>query len=221
MARTRDSACSVGVPPISVVEIDGLPYITVDWLEKRIYRDDARAKRWRQDARRVAKRTDPDAVALHASYLWHSLAMSHRVEKWRRCLALTQAAIVQRQQKTRVEFGLLVQDRRIAAGMERSELASLAGIDRKTILNIERATFPPSLRVLQSVVAVRELYLTWADVNPVLLEENPADGRKHRKAQKKTKKAKRAMRKKKEARSMTSHSGKFVSSGKQRDAVVR
>lgn len=218
MARTRDSACAVGVPPISVVEIDGLPYITVDWLEKRLYRDDARAKRWRQDARRVAKRTDPDGVSLHASYMWHSLAMSHRVEKWRRCLALTQAAIVQRQQNTRVEFGLLVQDRRIAAGMERSDLASRAGVDRKTILNVERATFPPSLRVLQSVVAVPELYLTLADVNPVLLEKNPADGRKHRTAQKKTKKAKR---KKKEARSMTSHSGTFAPSGKQRDSAVQ
>lgn len=163
-----------------VVEIDGLPYIPADWLEVRIYRDDARAKRWRQEAQRMAKRTDPEGIATHTAYLWHSLQATYRVGRWRRCLAVTQSAIVNRQQNTRVEFGLLVRDRRLAAGMNLRDLATRAGVDHKTILNIETASFPPSLRVLQSVIAVRELFLTWADVSPVLLEKNAADGRKCR-----------------------------------------
>lgn len=163
-----------------IVEIDGLPYIDADWLAERIYRDDSRAQRWRQDAQRMAKRTDRDGIALHEAYLWQSLAMTYRVEKWRRCLALTQAALMQRQRNARVEFGLLVRDRRLTAGMTLRDLASRAGVDHKTILNIETASFPPSRRVLQSIVAVRELFLTWFDVSPVLLEKNPADGRKRR-----------------------------------------
>lgn len=188
MARPHGDVRERGVSAMLIVELDGVPYIDADWLAERIYRDDARSKRWRQEAQRVAKRTDPDGTATHAAYLWHSLAMSSRVEKWRRCLAQTQAAIVTRQCTARVEFGLLVQGRRLAAGMERPELAERAGLDRKTILNIETASFAPSVRAMRAIVAVRELYLTWADVSPVLLEANPADGRKHRMAKRKTKK---------------------------------
>ena len=139
----------------------------------------------------MAKRTDPEGISLRAAYLWHSLEMTYRVEKWKQCLTVTQSAIVARQHKMRVEFGLLVTDRRMAAGMERPELAERAGLDRKTVLNIEKASFAPSVRALQSVVSVRELYLTWADVSPVLLEERPADGRKHRKPRKKKTKRRR------------------------------
>lgn len=64
---------------------------------------------------------------------------------------------------------MLVQDRRAAAGMERPELAERTGLDRKTILNIEKASFAPSVRAMRAIVAVSELYLTWADVSPVLL----------------------------------------------------
>lgn len=184
MARARGSARALGVPDMAIVEIEGAPYIAADWLAERIYRDDARAKRWRQEAQRMAKRTDPDGIALRAAYLWHSLQMTYRVEKWRRCLAVTESAIADRQRTTRVEFGLLVRDRRLAAGMNLRDLAALAGVDHKTILNVESANFPPSLRVLQSVIAVRELYLTWADVGPVLLEKNAVDGRKNRKPRK-------------------------------------
>lgn len=168
------------VPDMLVVEIDGLPYIAADWLEARIYRDSVRAKRWAQEARRMAKRADSDGIATHAAYLWHALQASYRVEKWRRCLALTQSAIVERQRSVRVAFGLLVRDRRLAAGMNLRELGRVADVDDKTIANVETASFPPSPRVLRAIVAVRELYLTWSDVSPVLLEENPADGRKHR-----------------------------------------
>jgi len=180
MARARGSARVGGFHTMAIVEIDGLPYISADWLDARIYRDDARAKRWRQEAQRMAKRTDPDGVATHTAYLWHSLQAAYRVERWRRCLAVTQSAIVNRQRNTRVDFGLLVRDRRLAAGMNLRDLATRAGVDHKTILNVETASFPPSLRVLQSIVAVRELFLTWADVSPVLLEKNAADGRKQR-----------------------------------------
>ena len=44
MARARGDSCAV--PDMAIIEIDGAPYIAADWLEKRIYRDDARAKRW-------------------------------------------------------------------------------------------------------------------------------------------------------------------------------
>lgn len=192
MARARSSTCVAGVPDMAIVEIDGLPYVDAEWLELRIYRDKARADRWRQDAQRMAKRIDRDGMAIYAAYLWHSLAMSYRLEKWRRCLACTQAAIVGRQQSRRVEFGLLVQDRRIAAGMERPELAERSGLDRKTILNIEKASFAPSVRALQAIVAVPELFLTWADVSPVLLEANPADGRKHRRVRRRRRRRARA-----------------------------
>ena len=190
MAKPRGDARTIGVSDMLIVEIDGAPYIDADWLAERIYRDDARSKRWRQEARRVARRTDSDGIATHAAYLWHSLAMSYRVEKWRRCLSHTQAALVNRQRTARVDFGLLVQDRRLAAGMERSELAERAGLNRKTILNIETASFAPSVRAMRAIVTVRELYLTWADVSPTLLESNPADGRKHRTVRRKTKKRK-------------------------------
>lgn len=193
MARALGRARVGGVPTMPIVEIDGLPYISADWLEARIYRDDARAKRWRQEAQRMAKRTDPDGIATHSAYLWHSLQATYRVEKWRRCLALTLSAIVNRQRNTRVEFGLIVRDRRLAAGMNLRDLATRAGVDHKTILNVEAASFPPSLRVLQSIVAVRELYLTWADVSPVLLEKNAAAGRKLRQ-QRRTAAKKRSLR---------------------------
>lgn len=191
MARPRSDARPGRVSDMPIVEIDGAPYIDADWLAERIYRDDARSKRWQQEARRMANRTDPDGIATHAAYLWHSLAMCYRVEKWRRCLAHTQAALVNRQRTARVEFGLLVQDRRLAAGMERPELAERAGLDRKTVLNIEKASFAPSVRAMLAIVGVSELYLTWADVSPALLEANPADGRKHRRARQKTKKRKK------------------------------
>lgn len=165
---------------MSVVEIDGLPYVADDWLESRIYRDCVRAKRWLQEARRMERRTDADGLATRAAYLWHALQATYRAEKWHENLMATQAAIVERQRRVRVAFGQLVRYRRLAAGMNLRELGRVAGVDDKTIANIENASFPPSRRVLQSVVAVNELSLTWAEVSPVLLEVNPADGRKNR-----------------------------------------
>lgn len=185
MAKTRSKPRPFGVPEMVIVEIDGSPYVDAEWLERRIYRDHSRVQRWQQEARRVVRRADPDGLTLHAAYLWHALQATYRVERWRRCLALTQAAIANRQRNTRVEFGELVRDRRLAAGMNLRDLAARAGVDHKTILNIETASFLPSRRSLERVIAVRELFLTWADVSPVLLEENPADGRKHRRAKKK------------------------------------
>ncbi len=178
MARASGSVA--GVPALAVVEIDGAPYVDADWLALRLYRDQSRMQRWQQEARRVERRTDPDGIALCAAYRWQALAMSYRILKWQRCLALTQTAVATYQRAARIELGLLVQDRRIAAGMKRPELAQRAGLDRKSIWNLECGSFQPSVRILQSIVAVPELSLTWADVNPVLLEKNPAAGTKHR-----------------------------------------
>ena len=180
MARTSGSVA--GVPALALVEIDGLPYVDADWLALRLYRDQSRMERWQQEARRVARRTDPAGIALCAAYQWQALAMSYRILKWQRCLALTQSAVATYQRAARIEFGLLVQSHRIAAGMNRPELAQRAGLDRKTIWNVETADFQPSVRVLQAIVAVPELGLAWADVSPVLLENDPLDGRKYRPA---------------------------------------
>lgn len=178
MARPRGSVA--GVPPLVVVEIDGAPYVDVEWLEARIYRDRSRMQIWRQEARRFARRTDPDGIALCAAYRWQALAMVYRIAKWRRCLAATNEALAGRQLVARVEFGPLLRERRLAAGMNLRELAALAGVDHKTVLNVERALFLPSRRSLERIIAVRELRLTWADVNPALLHANPVAGRKRR-----------------------------------------
>lgn len=163
-----------------IFEIDGLPYIDAAWLERRIYRDEVRCKRWRQEAQRMAKRSDADGIATHAAYLWQALQATYRVERWRRNLALTQTAIVNLQQSTRVEFGLLVRERRLAAGLTLIGLSRLAGLDDKTIKNIETASFALSRRSIEAIIAVPELRLSWADVSQELLEANPADGRKHK-----------------------------------------
>lgn len=184
MARARGKSRSLGVPVMVIVEIDGSPYVDAEWLERRIYRDESRVQIWQQEARRVVRRTDPDGLALHTAYLWHALQATYRVEKWRRCLATTQSAVVDWQRNTRVDFGSLIRDRRLAAGLTLRDLASRAGVDHKTIFNIETASFLPSRPTLERVIAVRELFLTWADVSPALLEVNPADGRKHRRAKK-------------------------------------
>ena len=178
MARASGSVA--GVPALAIVDIDGAPYVDADWLALRLYRDQARMQRWEQEARRVARRTDPDGIALCAAYRWQALAMSYRILKWQRCLARTQTAVAAYQRAARIEFGLLVQARRIAAGLKRPELAQRASLDRKSIWNLESGNFQPSVRVLQSLVLVPELSLTWADVNPVLLEKNPTAGTKHR-----------------------------------------
>lgn len=170
---------------MAIVQIDGLPYIDVGWLALRIYRDEARAKRWRQEARRVAHRKDLDGISLHGSYLWQALHATYRAERWRRNLAITQSAIVDMQTRARIDFGLLVEQRRLALGITQRELGSRAGIDNKTIHNIEAASFPPTARTIESILSVDELGLSWADVSPVLLESNPADGRKNRSRKKK------------------------------------
>ena len=163
-----------------VFEIDGLPYIDAEWLERRIYRDEVRCRRWRQEAQRMAKRSDPDGIATQAAYLWQALQATYRAERWRRNLALTQTAIVNLQQSTRLEFGLLVRERRLAAGLTLIGLSRLAGLDDKTIKNIETASFALSRRSIEAIIAVPELRLSWADVSQELLEANPADGRKHK-----------------------------------------
>jgi hypothetical protein len=48
------------------------------------------------------------------------------------------------------------------------------------------------VRALQAIVAVPELFLTWADVSPELLEANLADGRKHRRVKKRRRRLARA-----------------------------
>ena len=60
-----------------------------------------------------------------------ALHMRYRVEKWRRCLALTQAAIVGVQSDARVGFSQLVQERRTAAGLTRLCSRGLLGSTTK------------------------------------------------------------------------------------------
>lgn len=163
-----------------IVEIDGLPYVSIDWLERRIYRAEVRMKRWSQEARRMANRTDREGQALYLAYLGHYLQASYRADKWKRCLALTRKAIVERQMKARAEFGRLINSRRIAAGMTLQGLGDCAGVAPKTIRHIESAAFPPSRHTLESIVAVSELKLSWKDISQYLLEDNPADGRKNK-----------------------------------------
>lgn len=167
-------------PDMPIVEIDGLPYVDTNWLEWRIYRDEVRFKRWRQEAGRMAGRTDADGMLLHRAYLWHALQATYRADRWRRCLTLTLAAIEKRQRNAMIEFGWLVKDRRTAAGMTQRDVASCAGLDSKTVGNIESASFSPNRRTLELLIAVNELKMSWEDVSPVLLESNAADGRKHR-----------------------------------------
>ncbi len=172
---------------LPIVEIDGVPYVDAEWLERRIYRDDARSKRWRQEAGRTENNPQ-----LHAAYLWQALQATYRAQKWKKCLAQTLTAIAKHQHTVRLEFGLLVYNRRLAAGMTLRDLASRAGVDHKTILNIEKAKFVPTVRILRSVIAVRELFLTWADVKPELLQVNLAAGRKNQKPRRVKKQSRRA-----------------------------
>lgn len=183
MARPRRRGRDCDDMPI--FEVDGLPYIDAGWLERRIYRDWSRMQRWRQEAHRFSQRSDSDGIATCKAYLTQSLHMSYRVEKWRRWLTLTQAAIVGIQRDSRAGFGLLVRERRTAAGLSLKDLARLARIDDKTIGNIERAEFFVSRRSIEALLAVPVLALSWADVAQELLEENPADGRKHKRPRQK------------------------------------
>ena len=164
-----------------VFEVDGLPFIDAAWLERRIFRDWSRAARWRQEAHRFVQRTDAAGRETCKAYLTQALHMSYRVEKWRRNLALTQSVIVGVQKNTRASFGVLVRERRTAAGLTIKALAQLAGVDDKTVNNVEASRFFVSRKTIAALLAVPALELTWADVGQELLEENPADGRKHRK----------------------------------------
>ncbi len=169
-----------------VFEVDGLPYIDAAWLERRIYRDWSRMQRWRQEAHRFSQRADSDGRETCKAYLTQALHASYRVEKWRRWLALTQAAIVGVQRDARGDFAALVRERRTAAGLTLKALAQLAGLDDKTIGNIERAGFFISRKTIEALLAVSALGLSWADVGQEMLEENPADGRKHRRSRQTT-----------------------------------
>lgn len=165
---------------VFAVEIDGLPYVAIDWLERRIYRAEVRMKRWNQEVRRMVDRTDREGQALYHAYLWHALQARYHAEKWKQCREITCKAIVERQINARIAFGLLLNSRRIAAGMTMRGLASHAGLSDKTIGNIEKADFPPTRHTLESIIAVSALNLSWNDVSPYLLEDNPEDGRKNK-----------------------------------------
>lgn len=180
MARPRRRGRDADDMP--VFEVDGLPYIDAGWLERRIYRDWSRMQRWRQEAHRFSQRSDTDGRETCKAYLTQALHMGYRVEKWRKNLALTQAVIAGVQKTTRASFGDLVRQRRTAAGLTIKALATLAGLDDKTIGNVERADFFVSRKTIAALLNVPAVGLSWADVGQELLEENPADGRKHRKS---------------------------------------
>jgi len=168
-----------------VFEVDGLPYIDAAWLERRIYRDWSRMQRWRQEAHRFSQRSDSDGRETCKAYLTQALHMSYRVEKWRRWLAITQAAIVSIQKDSRAVFAELVMARRTAAGLTFMALGHMAGLNDKTIANVERTRLFIARKTIESLLAVPALGLSWADVGQELLEENPDDGRRHRKSRQK------------------------------------
>jgi hypothetical protein len=60
-------------------------------------------------------------------------------------------------------------------------LGRLTGLNDKTIANVERTELFISRKTIEALIAVPELRLSWADVAQELLEENPADGRRHKK----------------------------------------
>lgn len=201
MARPRRRGRDADDMP--VFEVDGLPYIDAAWLERRIYRDFSRMQVWQQQAHRFVQRSDAAGRETCRAYMTQALHMRYRVEKWRRCLALTQSVIVGVQRDARVGFSQLVQERRTAAGLTRLALAQLAGLDDKTIGNVERGGFFISRKTIVALLAVPALRLSWADVGQELLEENPADGRKHRKPRQKApteRKPKRSRRKRRNRR---------------------
>lgn len=164
-----------------VFEVDGLPYIDAAWLERRIYRDFSRMQRWRQEAHRFSQRSDAEGRETCKAYLTQALHMSYRVEKWRRWLALTHAAVVGLQKDSRTTFGELVMERRTAAGLTFMALGRLSGLNDKTLANVERTRIFIARKTIEALLAVPALGLSWADVGLELLEENPADGRRHRK----------------------------------------
>lgn len=172
--RGRDS------DDMPVFEVDGLPYIDASWLERRIYRDWSRMQRWRQEAHRFSQRSDAEGRETCKAYLTQALHMSYRVEKWRRWLAVTQAAIVGLQRDSRGAFGDLVRERRTAAGLSCVRLGRLTGLNDKTIANVERTRLFIARKTIEALLAVPDLRLSWADVAQELLEENPADGRRHK-----------------------------------------
>lgn len=178
MARPRRRGRDCDDMP--VFEVDGLPYIDAGWLERRIYRDWSRMQRWRQEAHRFSQRSDAEGIATCKAYLTQALHMGYRVEKWRRWLALTQTAIVGIQKDTRGAFGELVRERRTAAGLSFVSLSRLAGLNDKTIANVERTGLFLSRKTIEALLAVPALRLSWSDVGQELLEENPDDGRKHK-----------------------------------------
>jgi hypothetical protein len=163
-----------------VFEVDGMPYIDSGWLDRRIYRDWSRMQRWRQEAQRFSQRSDSEGRETCKAYLTQALHMSYRVEKWRRWLALTQAAIVGLQKDSRTVFGDLVRERRTAAGLTFMALRRLSGLNDKTIANVERTRIFIARKTIEALLAVPALRLTWADVGLELLEENPDDGRRHK-----------------------------------------
>ena len=184
MARPRRRGRDSG-NDMPVFEVDGLPYIDAGWLERRIYRDWSRMQRWNQEAHRFSQRSDAEGRETCKAYLTQALHMSYRVEKWQRWLAITQAAIVGLQKDSRTVFAELVMARRTAAGLTFMALGHLAGLNDKTIANVERTRLFIARKTIEALLAVPALGLSWADVGQELLEENPADGRRHRKPRQK------------------------------------
>ena len=64
-------------------------------------------------------------------------------------------------------------------------LGRLTGLNDKTIANVERTRLFIAHKTIEALLAVPALGLSWADVGLELLEENPADGRRHKKPRQK------------------------------------
>ena len=135
------------------------------------------------EARRFARSTHSDGIALCAAYRWQALAMSYRIAKWRRCLATTNEALAGRQLMARVEFGPLL-GRRLAAGMNlRSWRRWPAWITRPSSTLSEHS----SCRVAdQRAYPCRPRAAPDVGGRESSAAPKPADGRKHRKPRQKT-----------------------------------
>ena len=186
MARARDDEPDGPSDDMPVFAADGLPYIDEAWLLERIRVDKGRRGMWKLDAHRFRLRVDRKGRAVRDAYLTHAMMADLRLERWHRHLVLTQAAVTGVQKDTRLGFGYLVRERRMAACLTLKDLSRLAGLDDKTIKNIETARCFVSRRSIQALLDVPVLGLSWNDVGQELLEANPADGRKHKRPRQKT-----------------------------------
>lgn len=78
---------------LPVIDVDGLPYVAADWLQRRVAHAEGRAERWRRAAAGVGARWDADGRERRRACLLHALVATYEASRWRRSLAVTLAAM--------------------------------------------------------------------------------------------------------------------------------